>query len=158
MRRYVLALAVVAALALPAAAAAKGPESASISGPGLGRALAVSGDGELGNGTPLGTLVDLGGFFPQMYGQSPSPTTAARPDGTLGPRYRVVYVVPGPNRVKSRVVQLVYPYATPVPLTYMKRGQTFWGNRQTQGGWFRSTPALRTLLVRFGLPKAAPNG
>ena len=158
MRRYVVAAVLLAALALPAAAFAKGPESASIFGPALGRSLAVSGDGEMGNGTPLGTLVDLGGFFPQMYGQSPDPTTAKRPLGTLGPRYRVVYVVPGPNRIKSRVVQLVYPYATPVPLTYMKPGQTFWGNRQTQGGWYRSTRALRTLLVELGLPARAPNG
>src|SRR5947207_13775979 len=105
MRRHVAVGAVVAAaaLVLPAVAAAKGPSSASISGPGLdGRSLAVRGDGEMGQGTPLGSLVDLGGFFPLMYGQSPDPTLRAQPKAVLGPRYRVVYVVPGPNSIRSR--------------------------------------------------------
>src|SRR6266581_3068887 len=124
MRRHLAAAAALAAaLALPGVAAAKGPSSASISGPDLGRSLAVRGLGEMGPGTPLGTLVDSGGFFPQMYGQSPDPTLRSQPKGTLGPRYKVIYVVPGPNGVKSRVVQDVYPYAKPDPLTYMKPGQ-----------------------------------
>jgi hypothetical protein len=40
----------------------------------------------------------------------------------------------------------------------MKPGQSFWGSRQTQGGWYRSTAALRTMLVKFGLPASAPKG
>ena len=154
MRRHlVVAGTVAAALALPSLAAAKGPSSASISGPGLDRALAVTGEGEMGPGTPLGTLVDSGGFFPQMYGQSPDPTLRSRPVGTLGPRYRVFYVVPGPNNVKSRVRQDVYPFAKPVPLTYMRAGQVFWTNRKTHGGWFRSSAGLKALLLRAGLPR-----
>src|SRR4051812_45454076 len=86
-----------AALLLPSAAAAKGPESASVTGPGLERSMAVAGQGELGQGTPLGALVDAGGFFAQMYGQTPDPTSRLRPPGTLGAHYRIAYVVPGPN-------------------------------------------------------------
>ena len=41
-RHFVAAGALTAALALPALAAAKGPESASVSGPGLDRSLAIS--------------------------------------------------------------------------------------------------------------------
>ena len=158
MRRHVVVAAVaVAALVLPALAAAKGPASAAIYGPGLaGRSLAISGEGEGGTGTPLGSLVDLGGFFPQMYGQSPDPTLRLQPKATLGPRYRVVYVVPGPNGNRSRVVQQVYPYATPVPLTYMKPKQRFWGSRLTHGGWFSASADLTKLLVRAGLPAKAP--
>jgi len=153
MHRYFVGVAAAAALlALPSAAAAKGPSSASISGPGLDRQLAVTGDGELGAGTTLGTLVDRGGFFAQMYGQTPNPTFASRPTGALGPRYRIVYVVPGPNATRSHVVQLFYPYAKPVPLTYMKPGQTFWGTRKTLGGWFRASTALTRALVAAGLP------
>ena len=158
MRRYLIAAAVFAALALPSSAAAKGPASASISGPGLGRSLAVSGQGEGGLSTPLGALVDLGGFFPQMYGQSPNPTFRARPHTVLGPRYRIVYVVPGPNSIQSRVVQDLYPYAKPVPFTYMKPGQSFWGTRTTLGGWFRGSRDLKRTLVRAGLPATAPTG
>jgi hypothetical protein len=88
-----------------------------------------------------------------MYGQTPSATLTAQPQGSvLGPRYRIVYVVPGPNAIRSRVVQFFYPYAKPVPLTYMKPGQTYWGTRKTLGGWFRSSTALTRTLVRAGLP------
>lgn len=151
----VTAATLVAALTLPGLAAAKGPASAAISGPGLNGSLAIGGEGE-GPGTPLGTLVDAGGFFPQMYGQSPDPTLGSRPKGTLGPSYAVIYVVPGPNGIKSRVVQQVYPYAGVTPLTYMRPGQSFWGSRKTLGGWFRASPELKNLLVRAGLPATAP--
>jgi hypothetical protein len=154
MRRYLAAAAFVALL-LPALAAAKGPVSASISGPGLDRSLAVRGDGET-PGNPLGTLTMAGGFFAQMFGQTPDPTLKVRPAGTLGPRYTVVYVVPGPNSIQSRVVQYVYPYAKPVPVTYLKPGQVFWNNRKAHGGWFRAAPALKRTLVRMGLPATTP--
>ena len=48
-----------------------------------------------------------------MFGQTPDPTLGSGPKGTLGPRYTVVYVVPGPNNILSRVTQFVYPYAKP---------------------------------------------
>lgn len=153
MRRYVIAAALVA-LVLPVAAVAKGPVSASISGPALERSLTIRGDGE-GPGTALGTLADASGFFAQMFGQSPDPTVAARPGGTLGPRYRVVYVVPGPNDIQSRVVQYLYPYAKPVALTYMKPGQTFWVSERAHGGWYRASTGLKKMLVRAGLPAKA---
>ena len=59
MRRYLVAAAVIA-LTLPAVAAAKGPVSATISGPGLERSLAIAGDGE-GPGTALGSLAGATG-------------------------------------------------------------------------------------------------
>jgi hypothetical protein len=153
-RHLVVAPALAGALVLAGVAAAKGPESASITGTGV-NSLAVHGQGEMGPGTPLGTLVDLGGYFPQMFGQVPDPTLKAQPKGTLGPRYVVTYVVPGPNGIKSRVVQELYPYAKPVPLTHMKR-QVFWNSQTTHGGWFRATAALKRALVRAGLPASAP--
>jgi hypothetical protein len=153
MRRYLVGVtALAAALILSGVAAAKGPSSASITGPGLERQLAVVGQGELGPGTPLGTLVDLGGFFAQMYGQTPTPTLKVQPKGVLGPRYTILYVVPGPNSVASRVVQFFYPYAKPVALTYMKPGQTYWGTRKTHGGWYRASTTLTRALVAAGLP------
>jgi hypothetical protein len=153
MRRQLIAAAVVTmALVLAGTAAAKGPESASLSGPGLDGSLRITGQGEMGTGTPLGSVVDLGGFFAQMYGQAPDPTTRARPHATFGPRYLITYVVPGPNRIKSRVVQVVYPYAKPAPLTYMKTGQHFWGTRRTHGGWFTASADLTRVLIKVGLP------
>jgi hypothetical protein len=154
MRRYLFAAAVVA-LALPAVAIAKGPVSASISGPGLNRTLAIEGNGE-GPGTALGTLAAASGFFPQMFGQSPDPTLKSRPKATLGPRYKAVYVVPGPNDVRSRVVQYIYPYAKPVALTFMQPGQRFWNGRKAHGGWYRASARLKGVLVQAGLPVSAP--
>jgi len=156
MRRCLVVAAVAAAaLVLSAAAAAKGPTGALLSGPGLEGAVQITGQGEGGAGTPLGTLVDSGGFFAQVFGQAPDPTMRTRPSGTLGPRYKVVYLVPGPNSVRSRLVQLVYPYAKPGPLTYMKPGQQFWNGRKAHGGWYAASAALRRMLIRAGLPARA---
>jgi hypothetical protein len=153
MRRQLVATAAVgAALLLPTVAGAKGPESASLTGPGLDqRSVTVAGQGEMGQGTPLGTLVDSGGFFAQVYGQVPDPTSRVRPGGTLGRHYRITYVVPGPNGIRSRVVQDVYPFAKPVPLTYMRPGQRFWGDKTAHGGWYRSSMELKRALVQAGL-------
>ena len=148
MRRRIAAAASVAvALSLATGASAKGPESAKLTGSGLDqRSLTFAGDSEMGQGTPLGALVDATGFFAQMYGQTPDPTSKMRPRGSLGPHYRITYVVPGPNGIRSRVVQEVYPFAKPVPLTYMRPTQRYWGGRLAHGGWFRSTTALRQVL------------
>jgi hypothetical protein len=156
MRKFLLLATVgmLAALVSTAPAAAKGPSSASLTGPGLDRAVPFNGEGEMGTGTPLGSLVELGGFFPQMFVQVPDSTTRTRPTGNLGPRYRVVYRVPGPNGI-STVVQDVYPYAS-TPVTYMSPGQRFWGVNHTHGGWFVSGPGLKTTLVGAGLPESPP--
>jgi len=154
MRRYLVAATAVVALAIPAFATAKGPASATISGPAT-RTLAVTGDGET-PGTALGTLANASGFFAQMFGQTPDPTLRTRPKGTLGPRYKVTYVVPGPNNIQSRVVQLVYPYAKPFAVTYMRPGQVFWGDQKAYGGWFVATTGLKRMLVRAGLPARMP--
>jgi hypothetical protein len=154
MRRYVFAAALVA-LVFPAVAGAKGPVSATISGPGLTPSLTVVGDGE-GPGTPLGRLADTSGYFAQMFGQRPDPTFASRPKGILGPRYKAVYVVPGPNDVQSRVVQYLYPYAKPIALSFMTPGQKFWNGRKAHGGWYRASVRLKAVLVRAGLPATRP--
>lgn len=151
-RTRVIALAAASlALALPATAAAKGPSEATITGPGLSTPLTISGNGEGDTSTNLGLLVEHGGFFPEVFGQSPNPLLAARPSGQLGSRYVVTYVVPGPST--DTLQQDLYPYAAGAPVSYMAPGQRFWGDQSTHGGWFRGTAELRTMLVRAGLPK-----
>jgi hypothetical protein len=154
MRTYLIAAAIVA-LALPALASAKGPASALVTGPGIEGSLVIRGNGEVAR-NPLGTLAASSGLFAQVFGQSPDPTSAARPAGRLGPRYRVVYLVPGPEGVESRIVQLVYPFAKPVVLTYVRPGQIFWDGRKTHGGWYQARAVLKRVLVRAGLPARAP--
>ena len=156
MRRLlVLATAgALAALVATSPAAAKGPSTASLSGPGLDHAIPVNGEGEAGTGTPLGSLVELGGFFPQMFLQVPDSTTRTRPSGDLGPKYRVVYRVPGPGGI-STVVQDVYQYAK-TPATYMRPNERFWDGNRTHGGWFVAGPGLKVTLVAAGLPESPP--
>src|SRR5512133_1637299 len=157
MRRFLLLATVgtLAALVATAPAAAKGPSTASLTGPGLDHAVPVKGEGESGPGTPLGSLVQLGGFFPQVFQQFPDPTTRTRPTGNLGPRYRIEYRVPGPSENGSKLVQDVYPYAK-TPVTYMRPGVRFWGVNHTHGGWFVAGPGLKATLVAAGLPESPP--
>ena len=156
MRRFLLlaAAGALAALVATEPAAAKGPSTASLSGPGLDHALPVKGQGEGGSGTPLGSLVMVGGFFPQVFLETPDSTTRTRPAGDLGPRYRVIYRVPGPNGT-STLVQDVYPYAE-TPVTYMSPGERFWSTNRTHGGWFVAGAGLKAALVKAGLPESPP--
>src|SRR4051794_10281774 len=98
MRRLIVlaALATLATLAATAPAAAKGPSTASITGPGLDHGPPTRGGGEGAPGPPLGSLVQFGGFFARVFDQIPAPPPRAQPTADLGPRYQVVYRVPGP--------------------------------------------------------------
>ena len=161
MKRHLLTWLVLflAAVALPTAALAKGAESATLSGPGLKKAgILITGGGEPGSGTPLSQLADEAGFFPQVFGQSPDPLLTAAPKGPLGPAYTIGWVMPGPSGTKSTIVQTVYPYAKPDPLTYLKPGQTFFDGQTTLGGWYQTPVRLKSDLVAIGIPATAPGG
>jgi len=152
--RLLLVSAVAAlGLTLVATAAAKGPSEAKIEGPGLSSPLVLKGDGE-GPGTLLGDFTQQAGFFPAMFGQSPDPILRAKA-GSLGPKYAITYTVPGPDNVNDTIRQDLYPYARGGSVTYMRPGQEFFGRMSTRGGWYRSTSALKALLVREGLPARA---
>jgi hypothetical protein len=152
MKRLVFVL--VAAAVLAPAALAKGPSRATITGPGLGKALSITGNGE-SSGTALGYLTQYTGFFPAVFGQIPDPMLRARPAGNLGPKYTIHYVVPDGEGTRWRLVQELYPYARGGPVTHMKADQRIFGDR-SRGGWYRGDPALEALLVRNGLPRTAP--
>jgi hypothetical protein len=150
----ILLAALGAALLFPTLATAKGPDRASISGPGLRQPVTIEGYGEDGSSS-LGVLATQGGFFAQMFGATGGGVLHARPKLSLGPRYKVTYRVPGGD-VSSTVQQDLYPYAARGPVTFMSAGQTFWGTQRTTGGWFRGTPSLKQMLVDAGLPATAP--
>ncbi len=147
MRR--IAVFLLAAAVLAPAALAKGPSAATITGPGLDRALSLEGTETSG---VLGELTQYAGFFPAAFGQQPSPMLARRP-ASLGPRYTIHYVVPG-DRI-YRLTQDVYPYARGGSVTYMKPGQAIFG-ADSHGGWYRGGTALKRTLVRAGLPRTSP--
>ena len=170
MRRLPLtALALLAAVLVPSALA-KEPTAALINGPGLSDPISI------GWNTPGGAaaatipnygdrsaeakvllLAESSGFFPGVFPRAPDPMLEAKPAGDLGPRYTIVYGLPGPGG-GSRIVQDVYPYAQPAPVTYMRPGQVFWDGQHTRGGWFVADVVLKTSLVHVGLPETAPGG
>jgi len=152
MKRILFLLA-LATLMLPTAAFAKGPSEAKIDGPGLGKAITITGAEE--PGTPLMTFAENAGFFPAAFGQQPDPMLPSQPKGSLGPRFTIDYTVPGPEGESYEIAQDLYPYAKPFALTYMKSGQKiFYG--ATRGGWFES-PMLKQILVKAGLPATPPS-
>jgi hypothetical protein len=153
MIRLTLAAA-VAALVIPALASAKEPSQASISGPHFSKTLRPTSGNEWGE-TPLALVTDLSGFFPSSVGQSPDPMLHGRPQGSLGPRYTIVWTVPGPpGPTTHRVRQDLYPYARGGAVTYTRPGQPIF-DMTTRGGWYRS-PELKNSLVALGLPQVAP--
>jgi hypothetical protein len=151
MKRLLFLLA-AAALVLPAAASAKGPSEATITGPGLGKPIKISGTETAGS--PMMDLADAAGFFPAAFGQQPDPMIP-RPKGDLGPKYEITYEVPTGNDSSSKIQQDLYPYAArPYALTYTKPGQPIF-DMQTKGGWW-TDQRLKSVLVAAGLPKTAP--
>jgi hypothetical protein len=158
-RLSVLALVALGALAVASAALGKGATQATINGPGLkkgGLVLKSDNGGDPSSGSRLGQLANAAGFFPAVFDQAPDPMLRDRPKGTLGPKYTVEYVMPGPDGTSSTIRQDLYPYAKPYALSYTKPGQRFWDRGQgTHGGWFMTTSAIRTTL---DLPSQPPVG
>jgi hypothetical protein len=150
MKRLLLVLA-LAALALPATAFAKGPDEAKITGPGLDKAIVVSGPEE--DGSPMMTFADAAGFFPAVFGQQPNPMLPGRPKGNLGPKYTIEYNVPGGDGMSWTLEQDLYPYALPSAVTYTKAGQEIF-DMTTLGGWWADA-SLKDQLTALGLPKSA---
>ena len=100
-------------------------------------------------------LTEATGTDYAVFRVRPSPLESERPSGALGPRYRIVYHVPGPRRRWFRIVQYLYPYAPHGALTFTPPGQRIF-NGLTHGGWYDGSSSLRILLVPLGLPAKAP--
>jgi hypothetical protein len=157
--RFALLLgALAAAVLLPAAALGKEIKSVTITGPGLGQAITFDGEGvQLETGTAIGDLVMQSGFFPELFDTAPDPTLTDRPKGALGPRFRAIYEFPNPETGElARIQQDLYPYAKPYPVTYIPKGREVWKGEEAHGGWYLAQPDLKALLVKAGLPRAAP--
>jgi len=150
MKRFLL-LAAVVTLALPATAVAKGPDEATVTGPGLAKAITITGLEE--HGSPIMAFAEAAGFFPAVFSQEPNPMLPGRPKGDLGPRYRIEYNVPGGDGTSFSISQDLYPYAQPYAVTYTKEGQQIF-DMTTRGGWWTDS-SLKDQLVALGLPKSA---
>jgi len=159
MRRitFLLLALAVAALLGSSAALAKGASEATITGPGLGDGITLAGEGQSG-GDRLVRLAEHAGFFPAVFVTTPNSMLSRRPTGNLGPRYTIEYTMPGPNGVVNRLRQDLYPYASPLPVTFMEPGQAYFGTEKAVGGWFVASHVLKDELVAVGLSQAEPGG
>lgn len=146
----VLALSLVAAPAL-----AKGASKIVIQGPGLAHPITVE-PGESTSTDQLWPLMTDSRFFLGLCHvpcESKS-RLARRPSQDLGPRYTLTYTM-NLEVTPHEVVQYVFPYAQPKPVTYMPGGQTFLHHRKTGGGWFVAPARLERELISLGLPATA---
>jgi hypothetical protein len=159
MKRFCILIGGAAlALALASPVAAKGPDQATITGPGLDTPIVLGGDAEGNASSTFGRFAEGAGFMYVVFQQTPDQTLAKRPKGDLGPKYEIVWRVPGGEGATAFARQALYPYASGGPVTYMRPGQPlFGGEHLTHGGWFRSRDgSFKEQLVSLGLPRTAP--
>ena len=166
LRRLIVLTAVAAGMSIAAAmtlatpALAKGPSQARITGPGLVHAVVVSGDGEPGQQGRLATLAGQTSLFTVLFGAGGSVPRPARlhtpPKATLGPRYTIIYTVPGvtpqPGEEFGRIRQDLYPQAAGGPVIYTPPGQRGFGQALQATGWLRGSPQLTHTLAQLGVP------
>jgi len=160
-------MSIAAAITLATPALAKGPSQARITGPGLARTLVVSGNGEPGQQGNLSTLAEQTGLFFVLFGanagtpaQAPPQLRTPPPKASLGPRYTIIYAVPGgiTTQQVGQVRQDLYPGAAGGPLVYTPPGQHSGPFPVT--GWLRASHGLPRTLALLGIPppgtQAAP--
>ena len=131
---------------VPATAWAKGARDVSVKGPGLAEPIAL-------DGAAAQPMIEASGFYTSVFHQSGSEVLAARPRGTLGPRYVATYGwLVAENRTKP-LRQVLYPFAEGGALTYTQPRQRVSDRTEPfKGGWYRAGQPLTDLLVSLGVP------
>jgi hypothetical protein len=153
---FVFVVAAVVALGASLSAIAKGPSRAVIEGPGISSPIALPGPNEATIGPELAALVMDSGLFTGLWCRTCDGRLRHSPSEQLGPRYTITYAMTmtsGKGTRSNPVVQYVFPYAVPDPVTYVPAGQRF-SMRATLGGWFIAGPKLRRLMD-LGVPTEA---
>ncbi|HEY5988254.1 MAG TPA: hypothetical protein VIV12_18040 [Streptosporangiaceae bacterium] len=149
------------AITLAGPALAKGPTQARITGPGLDHAIVVSGAGEPGEMGSLAVLAGETNLFTVLFGPDAGLPPSARlhsapPKDSLGPRYLVVYTIPGvepqPGEEFGQVRQVLYPAAAGGPVVYTPPGQRGFGQALQEAGWLQAPARLTHTLAKLGVP------
>ena len=144
-RSSLIFVALVVAMVLGAApVAAKGPESVTLTGPGIGRPI------ELDTTDPglLGRAIEQTGLW-WSTGRDRPLRVEERPPGDLGPGYTLswhLYEEPRENAIR----QVVYPFAPGTVVVHTPIQDAIAGEAEG-AGWFEA-PALGDTLARLGLP------
>lgn len=146
------AVVVLGVLAGEPAAFAKGPSQGVVEGPGILAPITLRGPGEPTIGPDLAAVAQKSGFFVGLWCRTCDSRLVHRPEQELGPRYTVTYTLRRPGGF-SMILQYVFPYAVPRPVTYMPPDQRFWEGNVTVGGWYVARAGLRRTLIDLGIPK-----
>lgn len=132
---------------------AKGPMAASITVEGQPPAELswnTSGDAfyDLVEASAYWSAMELEGVDARVVDPAPSP------EG-LGPSVRVVWrngaEDPDGGRGEAGLVQVIYPWATPEPVSFVAGGQTTLGDAPTTERWLRLRPHVVTALAAVGI-------
>ena len=144
-----IAIAIVVAVALVVSpAGAKGPQHATIDGPGLEEPIDQRDAG-------MSKLPSLTGLFGPLWDDPSVPLVDEAPTTDLGPAYVVTWDLGPYGTEPTTVRQTVYPYAAgDHPLVHTEAGQRFYGE-ETGGGWYVAPQALRDMLIASGLPTSS---
>jgi hypothetical protein len=153
MRRpfIVVAAAALVTLAGVGPAQAKGPDRATISGPGIDT-MQITFPGPDG---ALEALLRDTRFWQGVQGPG---WRADPPAGDLGPEYMVIYRVPdlhNPDSGKADTIrQAVYPFAEAGPVVFMPTGQTMYDTAMP-AGWLLANERLTGTLTGLGASRSA---
>ncbi len=137
--RAVAGAGVIAALlaTVSGTASAKGAQDATLTGPGIAGSLHITNVPEGPNTINVNRLVEASGTDYAVFRSRPSPLRPDRPEGSLGPRYRIVYrLYTGENEV-TPIRQDVYPFAHAGFVTYTPPGQRAF-DKKVRSGWYTS--------------------
>jgi hypothetical protein len=131
----------------------KGPESVTITGPGLDRPIEIqlSGPGSQQDDTPPYLVVALTELADPYYAGSEVELSAGPPPRPLKDRYTLTWHMsrpPDADPADYTVVQDLYPDAFTMPVIHTRPGP-YLGD---SGGWYDAPSALRDTLGALGVP------
>jgi hypothetical protein len=153
-------MSVAAVIGLATPALAKGPIQVRITGPGLAHPVVIAGVGEPGQMNRLAVLATQTDLYSLLFGAGgsvPAPVRLSAPPSaaTLGPRYTIVYTMPGvpaqPGQEFGRIRQDLYPQARGGPVIYVPPGQQGFGQPLLATGWLRGSHQLEHTLAQLGV-------
>jgi hypothetical protein len=147
-------LAALVVLLLAPAAQAKSDTWVTIVGPGLEGPLSIA------PRAGSGLLMKPSGFWDEACSshgcRAEGRFLALPPVGDLGPRYTLTWTLEFVTRRhevrRFPVLQYVFPFAHPQPVTYMPPGQLYIPPYRTGGGWFVARSDLLPAWTDLGLP------
>lgn len=156
-KRTLIIMVVTSAIvvAIGGIALAKGPESATITGPGIDEPLEIELI-ETANPDLVRRLMEQTGLW---FATGDSSRIPAEPAGDLGPAYTLTWINSGPpaDPVEERTIrQILYLHAEsgPVIETPSQIGLEGWGPEVI--GWFIAPDGLADTLTAMGVPTLAP--